>query len=62
MFKDLFFNDLKLNVDNDSSSPELITDSIQSVLTTVISAKEHEPQSIGAPATPHGEELNLDHD
>ena len=28
VFKDLFFNDLKLKVDNDSPSPELITDSI----------------------------------
>ena len=62
VFKDLFFNDLKLKVDNDSSSPELITDPIQSDLTTVISPKEQEPQSTGAPATPHREELNLDHD
>ena len=58
----VFFNDFKLKVDNDSYSPELITDFIQSVLTTVISPKEHGHQSTGTPATPHGEELNLDND
>ena len=62
MFKDLFLNDFKLKVDNDASSPELITGSIQSDLTTGVSLKEHEPATKGAPATPRGEELNLDHD